>query len=76
HARPTVPGAAPRPLRDVELLVGSGGVLRHGDAARAEAVLGAVLGDHAGMWHVPDAAATAVDASYVLCALGLLALAD
>ena len=74
HARPAVPGATPRPLRDVELLVGSGGVLRHGDAERAAAVLGAVLGDHAGMWHVPDAAATAVDRSYVLCALGLLGL--
>ncbi len=75
HARPAVPGSPLRPLRDVELLVGSGGVLRHGDDARAGRVLGAVLGDHAGMWHVPDAAATAVDASYVLCALGLLALA-
>ena len=70
------PGAPPRPLRDVELVVGSGGVLRHGDAARAERVLGAVCADHAGMWHVPDAAATAVDAGYVLCALGLLALAE
>jgi uncharacterized protein (TIGR01319 family) len=74
HARPHVPGGAPRPLRDVELVVGSGGVLRHGDAGRAERVLGAVCADHAGMWHVPDAAATAVDRSYVLCALGLLIL--
>jgi len=74
HARPAVPGAPPRPLRDVELLVGSGGVLRHGDAERAATVLGAVLADHAGRWHVPDAAATAVDRSYVLCALGLLGL--
>lgn len=74
HARPSTAGAAARPLRDVELVVGSGGVLRHGDAARAERVLGAVCGDHAGMWHVPDAAATAVDRHYVLCALGLLAL--
>ena len=74
HARPAVPGATPRPLRDVELLVGSGGVLRHGDTERAAAVLGAVLGDHAGMWHVPDTAATAVDRSSVLCALGLLGL--
>ena len=75
HARPAVPGAQPRPLRDVELLVGSGGVLRHGDGARADRVLGAVLGDHAGMWHVPDAARAAVDVSSVLCALGLLSLA-
>lgn len=76
HARPPGPDASPRPLRDVELVVGSGGVLRHGDAARAERVLGAVCTDHAGLWHVPDAAATAVDGDYVLCALGLLALAD
>ena len=75
HARASGPGAAPRPLRDVELLVGSGGVLRHGDALRATAVLGAVLGDHAGSWHVPDAAAPAVDRASVLCALGLLGLA-
>ncbi len=76
HARPAGPGASARPLRDVELVVGSGGVLRHGDAARAQRVLGAVVGDHAGMWHVPDAAATAVDREYVLCALGLLALSS
>ncbi|MGJ7442421.1 glutamate mutase L [Aquipuribacter sp. MA13-6] len=76
HARPATPGAAARPLRDVELLVGSGGVLRHGDADRAGRVLGAVLSDHAGLWHVPDGAALAVDHHSVLCALGLLALAD
>ncbi|MFC5379516.1 glutamate mutase L [Aquipuribacter nitratireducens] len=75
HARPGAPGGPGRPLRDVELLVGSGGVLRHGDAARARAVLGAVLDDHAGAWHVPDAAVPVVDRDYVLCALGLLALA-
>lgn len=74
HARAHVPGGAPRPLRDVELVVGSGGVLRHGGADRAQRVLGSVCADHAGMWHVPDAAATAVDRRYVLCALGLLAL--
>jgi hypothetical protein len=75
HARAHVPGGAPRPLRDVELVVGSGGVLRHGGADRADRVLGSVCADHAGMWHVPDAAATAVDRRYVLCALGLLSLA-
>lgn len=74
HARPTGPGAPARPLRDVELVVGSGGVLRHGDAQRSHRVLSAICGDHAGMWHVPDAARTAVDSRYVLCALGLLAL--
>jgi hypothetical protein len=74
HARPTAPGAAGRPLRDVELLLGSGGVLRHGSSTRAQRVLGAVLGDHAGAWHVPDAAVGTVDGRYLLCALGLLAL--
>jgi len=75
HARPQGPGAPPRPLRDVTLVIGAGGVLRHGDPERARRVLGAVCGDHAGMWHVPDAAATAVDTDHVLCVLGLLALA-
>ncbi|WP_380165925.1 glutamate mutase L [Jannaschia sp. R86511] len=74
HARPGTAGAPARPLRDVALVLGSGGVLRHGDAARAEHVLAGVCSDHAGMWHVPDAAAQAVDRDYVLCALGLLAL--
>ena len=55
-------------------MVGSGGALRHGGPARAAQVLGAVTTDHAGRWHVPDAAALAVDTDYVLCALGLLAL--
>lgn len=72
HAR--AGAQAPRPLRDVELVVGSGGVLRHGDVARTERVLGAVCRDHAGMWHVPDAARSVVDRQYVLCALGLLGL--
>ncbi|WP_336923661.1 glutamate mutase L [Aquipuribacter sp. SD81] len=74
HARPQVPGAPGRPLRDVELLVGSGGVLRHGGDDLAHGVLGAVLADHAGAWHVPDGAVPVVDREYVLCALGLLAL--
>ncbi len=75
HARPAVPGGAARPLRDAALAVGSGGVLRHGGAARAREVLAAVLADHAGRWHVPDDAVPVVDTGYALCALGLLALA-
>lgn len=74
HSRPAVAGGVLRPLRDVGLVVGSGGVLRHGGPARARAVLGAVTTDHGGLWHVPDSAALAVDVDYALCALGLLSL--
>ena len=39
HGRPAGPSAAPRPLRDVGLVVGSGGVLRHHGPAERLAVL-------------------------------------
>ena len=35
HGRPGAPGEAPRPLGDVGLLLGSGGVLRHAEPERA-----------------------------------------
>jgi uncharacterized protein (TIGR01319 family) len=73
HARPAVPGAAPRPLADVTHVVGSGGVLRHAVAERREAVLGAVAQDHAGGWRVPRGPALVTDTAYLLCAAGLLA---
>jgi uncharacterized protein (TIGR01319 family) len=73
HARPATPAASPRPLRDVGLVVGSGGVLRHGSDAVRRRVLGPVIGDHAGGWKVPEHAALAVDERYVLFAAGLLA---
>ncbi|MFE0593925.1 glutamate mutase L [Micromonospora echinospora] len=74
HARGAATGErSGRDLRDVRLLVGSGGVLRHASAAEAAGVLAAVLGDHAGGWAVPRAARAVVDASYVLAAAGLLA---
>lgn len=75
HGRPLGPSAAPRPLRDVGLLVGSGGVLRHGGARVREAVLRPQLADHGGGWAVPDRARIAVDARYLLFAAGLLAAA-
>lgn len=75
HGRPAGPAAAPRPLRDVRLVVGSGGVLRHADAAGRAAVLAAATGDLGGGWRVPDAARVAVDGRYVLFAAGLLAAA-
>ncbi|BAL89977.1 hypothetical protein AMIS_47570 [Actinoplanes missouriensis 431] len=74
HARGHTPGPGQprtggRDLRDVRLVVGSGGVLRHGGGER---VLSAVLGDLAGGWAVPERARTVVDAEYVLAAAGLL----
>jgi uncharacterized protein (TIGR01319 family) len=75
HGRPQTPGGAPRPLRDVALLVGSGGVLRHnaGHPDRVAAVLGPLTRDHAGGWAVPERARVTVDRRYVLFAAGLLA---
>ncbi|NJP35024.1 glutamate mutase L [Micromonospora thermarum] len=73
HARGAATGErAGRDLREVKLLVGSGGVLRHAPAA-ADAVLAAVLADHAGGWPLPRAARPVVDVDYVLAAAGLLA---
>ncbi len=73
HARPAGPACAPRPLRDVRLVVGSGGVLRHNDfQVRADVLLPAVT-DHGGGWRVPRSATLAVDDRYVLFAAGLLA---
>ncbi|MER7457808.1 glutamate mutase L [Micromonospora sp. NPDC126480] len=74
HARGAATGErAGRDLRDVQLLVGSGGVLRHAPPADAAAVLAAVLADHAGGWPLPRAARPVVDVDYVLAAAGLLA---
>ena len=60
-------------LREVDLLVGSGGVLRHGTPGTAQRVLGAVTGDVAGGWQLPRAPYVVVDRDYVLAAAGLLA---
>ncbi|MFI7545497.1 glutamate mutase L [Actinoplanes sp. NPDC049599] len=75
HARghsagPGLPRTGGRDLRDVRLVIGSGGVLRHGGG---DAVLAAVLGDTAGGWAAPVTARRVVDAQYVLAAAGLLA---
>jgi uncharacterized protein (TIGR01319 family) len=59
-------------LREVDLVVGSGGVLRHGRPGVAERVLGPVVGAH-GDWQLPGHARVVVDADYVLAAAGLLA---
>jgi hypothetical protein len=73
HGRPGSPASAPRPLADVRVVVGSGGVLRHGDSERRRRVLLPAVADHGGGWRVPEHAATAVDDRYVLFAAGLLA---
>ncbi|MFI7427847.1 glutamate mutase L [Micromonospora sp. NPDC049836] len=74
HARGAATGErAGRDLRDVRLMVGSGGVLRHADPGDAAGVLAAVLADHAGGWPLPRAARPVVDVDYVLAAGGLLA---
>ncbi|NGM15983.1 glutamate mutase [Verrucosispora sp. CWR15] len=74
HARGVGTGErAGRDLRDVRLLVGSGGVLRHASDNDAAGVLDAVLTDHAGGWALPRAARPVVDTDYVLAAAGMLA---
>ena len=61
-------------LREVDLLVGSGGVLRHQAPADADSVLRAVVGDQVeGGWLVPRHPRLVIDTEYVLAAAGLLA---
>jgi uncharacterized protein (TIGR01319 family) len=62
-------------LREVGLLVGSGGVLRHHPPEVAGRVLHAARGhDTEGGWLLPRAPRTVVDRDYVLAAAGLLAV--
>jgi uncharacterized protein (TIGR01319 family) len=72
HGRAPGPAAEPRPLRDVGLVVGSGGVLRHHDDDARREVLLPLVTDHAGGWRVPERARLTVDDRYVLFAAGLL----
>jgi len=73
HGRPAHPSEAPRPLADVTLVLGSGGVLRHSPSEVSAAVLDAVSADHGGGWRVPAEPRTGVDTAYLLFAVGLLA---
>jgi uncharacterized protein (TIGR01319 family) len=60
-------------LREIDLLVGSGGVLRNGRPGVAERVLATCVGDHVeGGWQLPRAPRVVVDHEYALCAIGLL----
>jgi uncharacterized protein (TIGR01319 family) len=76
HGRPATPSETPRPLADVGLVVGSGGVLRHNDPGAALDVIRALTTDHGGGWRVPEHADLAVDTAYLLFAVGLLAESD
>ena len=61
-------------LREVDLLVGSGGVLRHGRPGVAERVLAGSTGsDFEEGWQLPRRPRLVVDGDYVLAAAGLLA---
>ncbi|HET6627667.1 MAG TPA: glutamate mutase L [Nocardioidaceae bacterium] len=61
-------------LREVDLLVGSGGVLRNNPAQVTDRILAAVTGgDVPGGWQLPRAPRLAVDRDYVLAPAGLLA---
>jgi len=60
-------------LREVDLLVGSGGVLRHGRPGVAERVFAGSVGEVEGGWQLPRRAGVTVDLHYVLAAAGLLA---
>jgi uncharacterized protein (TIGR01319 family) len=61
-------------LRQVDRLVGSGGVLRHGRPGVAERVFAGSVGDVAGGWQLPLRPAVTVDEHYVLAAVGLLSV--
>ena len=65
-------GRGGKDLRDVRLVIGSGGVLRHGSADVRRQVLAPATADRAGGWPLPSAARSLVDDRYVLAAAGLL----
>ena len=61
-------------LREIDLVVGSGGALRHGREDIADRVLAPNVGAGLeGGWQLPEHARVVVDADYVLAAIGLLA---
>ncbi|MEJ7832269.1 MAG: glutamate mutase L [Nocardioides sp.] len=61
-------------LREIALVVGSGGVLRHGRPGVAGRVFAGTVGSGLeGDWQLPERARVVVDTDYVLAAAGLLA---
>jgi uncharacterized protein (TIGR01319 family) len=60
-------------LREVDLLVGSGGVLRHSGADAADLLTRHLRADPGAGWQLPEHPRTVVDRDYVLAPVGLLA---
>lgn len=60
-------------LREVDLLIGAGGVFRHGLGDRADEVLAAATGASPDGWQQPEAPEITVDRGHLLAAIGLLA---
>jgi uncharacterized protein (TIGR01319 family) len=60
-------------LRDVALLVCSGGIFRDGRPGATERILAGSTGDVPGGWQLPHDPRIVVDRTYVLAAVGLLA---
>jgi uncharacterized protein (TIGR01319 family) len=58
-------------LREVDVLVGSGGVLRHAGDGAADVLLRHLAGDSG--WQLPEHPRTVIDLDYVLAPVGLLA---
>jgi uncharacterized protein (TIGR01319 family) len=61
-------------LRAVDLLVGSGGVLRAADQDAGERILSAATGPDPEGWQLPERPRIVVDRDYVLAAAGLVAM--
>ncbi|RYU13955.1 glutamate mutase [Nocardioides iriomotensis] len=62
-------------LREVDLLVGSGGVLRHSDSPADGVLTRHLAADPGAGWQLPEHPRTVVDRDYVLAPVGLLAAA-
>jgi uncharacterized protein (TIGR01319 family) len=60
-------------LREVDLLVGSGGVLRHANPDAVSRILGVLTGASPEGWQQPEHPRIVVDRDYVLAAIGLMA---
>ena len=61
-------------LRAVDLLIGSGGVLRAADPATGARILSAATGADPDGWQLPERPRIVVDRDYVLAAAGLIAM--
>lgn len=60
-------------LREIDVLIGSGGVLRYAEPKQARAILEAATGETTEGWQQPEHPRIVIDVDYVLAAAGLLA---